>query len=83
MNKDKPMMHCDGKCYLSQKIKEQQKQDQQSPVPKSERFDIAPFFIPKPFVLKNTIAILKVKYFIKDESIISHFHSTIFHPPTV
>lgn len=30
-NRDKPELHCDGKCYLAKKLKEQQqKQDQQT-----------------------------------------------------
>ncbi|OJV12608.1 MAG: hypothetical protein BGO21_02355 [Dyadobacter sp. 50-39] len=30
-NRDKPQLHCDGKCYLAKKLKEQQqKQDQQT-----------------------------------------------------
>ncbi len=27
INKDKPMMHCNGKCYLMKKIKKQQEND--------------------------------------------------------
>jgi hypothetical protein len=83
VNKDKPMMHCDGKCYLSKKITAQEKQDQQSPVSKNERFDMAPFFVPKPFAIKNTLTISKSRYFIRNENSTLSFHSSIFHPPSV
>ena len=76
------MMHCDGKCYLSKKIKEQEKQDQQAPASRNERFDIAPFFVPKPFILKTPVTVSKSQYFIKNENGTLSFHSSIFHPPS-
>lgn len=75
-------MHCDGKCYLSKKINEQEKQDQQVPVPKNEKFDMVPFFVPKPFTIKNTLTISKFRYYIKNENCTASFHSSIFHPPS-
>lgn len=75
------MMHCDGKCYLSKKIKDQEKQDQQSPSSKNERFDVAPYFVPKLFTLKNTFTVSKSHYFIRNENGTISFHSSIFHPP--
>lgn len=33
INKDKPMLNCDGKCYLAQMIKEQQKEKQHKDFP--------------------------------------------------
>ena len=82
VNRDKPMMGCNGKCYLSKKLKEQEKQDQQAPVSKTEKFDIAPFFVPKTFLLENPVSNLKMEFFIKDDNIVSTFHSSIFHPPS-
>lgn len=76
-------MHCDGKCYLSKKIKEQEKQDQQSPSSKNERFDVAPYFVPKVFSLKNTVTVYKPQYIIRNENATLSFHSSIFHPPSV
>ena len=75
------MMHGNGKWYLSKKINEQEKQ-QQSPTSKNERFDVAPFFVPKSFTLKNEVTVFKSQYFIKNENGTLHFHSSIFHPPT-
>ena len=62
-NLDKPMMHCKGKCYLSKKLKQQEKQDQQAPVSKNEKFDILPFFVPKPFLLTESVSFIKNIYF--------------------
>jgi hypothetical protein len=81
VNKDKPMMHCNGKCYLSKKLKQQEKQDQ-SPVSRTEKFDAQPFFVPNVFSLKNTYTVLQHHYFIQDENSVSSFPRFIFHPPT-
>lgn len=76
-------MHCNGKCYLSKKLKEQQKQDQQAPVTRDEKFDMVPFFVPKLFILKELISRSDSQYFIKNENCTFSFHSSIFHPPSV
>jgi hypothetical protein len=81
VNRDKPMMHCNGKCYLSKKLKDQEKQDQ-SPVSKTERFDVQPFFIPKLFSVKTAVVISKPRYFIRNENVVSSFSRFIFHPPS-
>jgi hypothetical protein len=81
VNRDKPMMHCNGKCFLTKKLKDQQKQDQ-SPVSKTERFDVQPFFIPKLFSFKYAVVISKPQYFIKNENAVSSFPKFIFHPPS-
>lgn len=81
INRDKPMMHCNGKCYLSKKLKDQEKQDQ-SPVSKTERFDVQPFFIPRLFTFKTPVVNPEPQYFIKDENTVSSFPRFIFHPPS-
>lgn len=81
VNRDKPMMHCNGKCYLSKKLKDQEKQDQ-SPVSKTEKFDVQPFFIPQLFSVKTAVVISKPQYFIGNENVVSSFPRFIFHPPS-
>ena len=81
MNKDKPMMHCNGKCYLTKKLKDQEKQNQ-SPVSKTEKFDVQPFFVPQIISVKNTVPIFKPQYFIRNEKPISSLPTSIFHPPS-
>jgi hypothetical protein len=75
------MMHCNGKCYLCRKINEQQNQDQKAPVPKNERFDVAPFFVPESFLLERPVAFLKVRYFTPDEGTPASMPHSVFHPP--
>jgi hypothetical protein len=36
VNKARPMLHCNGKCALAKKIREQQKKEQESPEKKTE-----------------------------------------------
>jgi len=82
VNREKPMMHCNGKCYLSKKITEQEKKDN-SPTSKTERMDVQLFFLPETSLLKNTFSIiLKRQYIIKEENLVSSFSTSIFHPPT-
>jgi len=75
-------MHCNGKCYLSKKLKEQEKQDQQAPVPGNEKFDITPFFPPESFTLENSIVLLKKNFFTKNEGTVFSQSRSIFHPPS-
>jgi len=39
-NRDKPAMHCNGKCHLSKKLKEEDKRDQDNPERKDHRSEI-------------------------------------------
>jgi hypothetical protein len=81
VNVEKPMMHCNGKCYLTKKLKEQQKQDQ-SPVSRTEKFDVQPFFIPSVPVINKVISVSAGTFFIEDENLVSSFPGSIFHPPS-
>lgn len=83
VNRDKPMMHCNGKCYLAKKIKQQEKQDQQAPASRNERFDVILYFAPFYTALQNDQPATKNKFFIKDENLVSSCSSSIFHPPSV
>jgi hypothetical protein len=83
INREKPMMHCNGKCYLSKKLKQQEKQDQQAPVPKNERIDVVLYVEPSYTSLQNVQPETKNNFFIKDENLISSFPQSIFHPPSL
>lgn len=73
------MMHCNGKCYLSKKLKEQNQNN--SPVSKTERMDVHPFFVPQLPVIKTGANLVKTTFFIKNENSIYSFPRSIFHPP--
>jgi hypothetical protein len=40
VNRDKPAMHCNGKCHLSKKLKEEEKKDQDNPERKDHHSEI-------------------------------------------
>ena len=40
VNRDKPSMHCNGKCHLSKKLKEEDRRDQDNPERKDHRSEI-------------------------------------------
>jgi hypothetical protein len=81
VNKEKPEMHCEGKCYLNKKL-QQDKQDQQAPVTKTEQLTIQPFFVPELFSLTGTVFLIKPTFFIKDEGLAYSSPISIFHPPS-
>lgn len=40
VNRDKPSLHCNGKCHLNKKLKEEDKRDQDNPERKDHRSEI-------------------------------------------
>lgn len=82
VNKEKPEMHCEGKCYLNKKLKQQDKQDKQAPVTKNEQLTIQPFFVPELFSLSDARSLIKPTFFIKDEGLAYSSPNSIFHPPS-
>jgi hypothetical protein len=82
INKAHPELHCDGKCFLSSKLKELEKKNQseQENLRKSIEYNTSitcleiKHFVPS-FTIKNEIGYLEKP--IKDLSI------SIFHPPKI
>ncbi|HTN08310.1 hypothetical protein [Agriterribacter sp.] len=83
INKSKPETHCNGKCYLAKQIDKQEKQDQQAPNPKWEKFDIQPFFLPRSFTFSNDGMALTATYHTEQDKLTVSFPRAIFHPPSV
>jgi len=73
------MMHCEGKCYLNKKLKQQEKQD--APLNKVEQFNVIPFFVPKPLVFVSIKNADPLQFFIRNDDSITSFPRSIFHPP--
>lgn len=76
-------MHCNGKCYLTKQLKEQQKQDQQTPVTKKAKIEIQLF---------NLLERVHVDVYMQENKVehspsyllqLSSFPHSVFHPPTV
>ena len=84
INKEKPKSTCNGKCYLSKKLEEQEKREEkQLPNERSERAEI--LFCSdnssKP-LSKNVFSQKKNKITIKNSFILSNeFVDSIFQPP--
>jgi hypothetical protein len=90
VNKKKPMLHCDGKCYLAKQLKKlEQEEKKNQPVPKmplklkenvwnSDSQNIAPFEV-------NSIEFLseKTNTFFYQNTELNSFSDSVFHPPTV
>ena len=76
-------MKCNGKCYLSKKLKEQQSNDQQVPVSKNQKIDIQPFLVAESIVLGGENASKRILFFIRNEMEMNSFNGNIFHPPIV
>jgi hypothetical protein len=42
VNKVRPQLHCDGKCYFAKKLKQQEEQENKAPNPLKERLEMLP-----------------------------------------
>jgi hypothetical protein len=80
-NRNKPQMHCNGKCHMMKVMKQEQKKDQDSPERKAEnKFELicADYQQTK---LNPAITITAISYPHIEEVIYTGFSSTFFHPP--
>jgi hypothetical protein len=83
-NKAKPVMQCNGKCYLAKKIKQEEKKEQQSPLRKQEnKQEIFALPAPLDFYAGNTSKpVIHYSLVPKIGTPIGRAFS-VFHPPTV
>jgi hypothetical protein len=82
INKDKPQMHCNGKCQLQKKINTENTNDKQNPERKNNNLDEV--LSSKTFFASLEIAINPVsekKYFITNTGILTDRSFRFFHPP--
>ncbi|HSU51779.1 MAG TPA: hypothetical protein VLJ41_14340 [Segetibacter sp.] len=82
INKEKPKMHCNGKCYLAKQLKEEQKQ-QQAPVAKKSTLDVPYYNIEQAVQLEVYSLENERRYLPARTEQLSSFAHSIFHPPTV
>ena len=81
-NRDKPQMHCNGKCCMMKKMKQEEKNDQENPERKMEnKFEIIAYQATNYLLTPGCTIITRTKYPVIRESISPNFHYTIFHPP--
>ncbi|MBT9484085.1 hypothetical protein [Sediminibacterium sp.] len=85
INKNKPVLKCNGKCQLSKKILAAEKEQQNAAQKGSYQFNISieilcnTVFIPSINKLEISINPIKFQYGNKDE--LAGHHENIFHPP--
>lgn len=80
-NRDKPKMHCNGKCYLKKQLKKTE-ENSKAPTSKSERFEMVYFIMPaKPFELHKVYLEPIVHNTLYLAGFSLSFSVDVFHPP--
>ena len=82
VNKSKPMMHCNGKCQMLKKMKQQEgSSEANAPAPKFNQIDLVlsskSFFPSLQFISSNS----RLVYDIYNVDFESNNLGSIFHPP--
>lgn len=85
-NKDKPQLHCDGKCQMMKALNKEDKKDQENPERKAENkneitLSSRSFFADVPIYIAQLTSIEKISSHSNGEIIDRCFD--IFHPPQV
>ncbi len=79
-NRNKPELHCNGKCYLMKKLKQAQDKEQKQER-QSQKTQIQDALIVKPLMFKQ-YAFAKVKFHIPfSKGVPQNIEHSIFHPP--
>lgn len=82
LNKQKPAMHCNGKCYLSKKLKEQEKQEQ-APTAKKSKIEVEIFTLSEPFRINICYQRSEPEYLPAILLPLSSLPRSVFRPPAV
>ncbi|MBS1573685.1 MAG: hypothetical protein JST09_00160 [Bacteroidetes bacterium] len=81
-NRYRPMLHCDGKCVLAKKIKQEENKDNQNPERKPENknevISSKSFFA----TIQLTSCESSPKYILYMENEVSGDYISVFHPPS-
>jgi hypothetical protein len=81
VNRNRPMMHCNGQCVLAKKLKQQEKKEQQNSELKLQgKLEVASS---RSFFLTHIeiISISHIKYLIRNCSTTVDRSASVFHPP--
>ncbi|MBA4853416.1 hypothetical protein [Emticicia sp. BO119] len=85
VNKNKPELHCDGKCFLAKKIQAQTEKEEQSALQNFiyRLLEINTFEIQNDFDFTNMVDIRdsSVRNYAFTENNTIDFSSSVFHPP--
>jgi hypothetical protein len=81
-NRDKPTMHCEGRCCLKKKLAKEGKE--QAPSPRNQKSEeVALFFSNTRFeVVYHSYSLSRPAYYISNDLHTSSFHHPVFRPPS-
>ena len=81
VNKAKPMMHCNGRCQMMKKLKQEENKEKQNPERRNDNKDEILYFSKKQFELQpfNTIAVITFPHFSNDST--NDITFSFFQPP--
>lgn len=81
-NKARPMMHCNGKCQMMKKIKQEEKKDQQTPDRKGENKNEIISLKPQDVIFSGFLKRIEITYpALKNTGHAIGRSYAIFHPP--
>ena len=73
VNKQKPDLHCNGKCHLANELKKADQADKKLPTPVKEKFEVLQFYVALPAFIFN--------YSIHQNFIYQPYQLTAYSPP--
>ena len=82
INKDKPKMHCNGKCYLNKQLKKANDEEKEKPLPVRIKWNDYPIGFVEILAFKFSSSYIKNQVSIYLSAFLpSGFSTEIFHPP--
>jgi len=82
-NRDKPKMHCNGKCHLKKQLAKEEKE--QSPSPRSQKSEeVVTLFSSHNLytIIEHVNIATRKSYFTYNDMRTAFFLSSVFHPPS-
>ena len=80
VNREKPKMHCEGKCFLAKQLKQQG--EEQAPLVKHEKLQLDSFCLPGIFELIHIDLPIRKAYLITNDIRKPSQPRAVFHPPS-
>ncbi len=80
-NKAKPMMHCNGRCQMMKKLKQEENKEKQNPGRRNDNKDEIVYYSKKQFDLQpfNTLVVITFPHF--NNGVTSDIAFSFFQPP--
>lgn len=85
-NKDKPTMHCNGKCQMNKKIQQEEKKDQENPERRADNKNEIVVYSNAEFACVSNILLLRLQNNYRNFNssfISSNCRIGVFHPPQI